>query len=170
MDGNSDTRMTTPFRWKQCILSLVVWLLLVLIVVHRNSIEHYYRPGDGTRGLAVLLGVVTVMFGFHHTITKKHLIVRFCGIPIRFIPWSQVNHAVYIHTWNDGGKSDVHGHCVVVTLLGCPRFVPLHNGRLRFRIEHPIGCLLVRLPDAQTDEYLSLFRSCYPNLEFQSNG
>ena len=104
---------------------------------------------------------------FHHTITPKHLIIRFLGIPVRFVPWKDVTGAIYIHSWDFSESNHKTGNCIVVSFVGCPRFDPMHCKMMNYRLENPFGFSLLRFSDKEKDLIISAVQENFPELAFQ---
>ena len=122
--------------------------------------------------LIVLFAILGVTALKHYSFTKKHLIVRFLGIPVRRIDWRSVSHAVYAKQWRvNGGKikykftiSSETGNALFLSLYGCPLYDPESDTLSDFSMTHGRNILCIRLPSKTAEEYLKAFQACYPDV------
>lgn len=168
METSANKRLTTPIR--------TVWLvflfcLLVAIVALTYYIEHYTEPEAGWRRNPIVfvpaILITGIILGFHHTIMEQGICVNYFGIPIRFVPWTAVTHAVHIRTVNGKkNKTQIIGSGIFISLNGCPPLIPGIDDYAFARAKHPINTIFIRLPDedAVAAPYVKLFKNYYPAL------
>ena len=127
--------------------------------------------------VSVLLGVYAIIIcSVHYTFSEQYLIVKFLGIPFRFILWRSIHGAIYLHTWHESRQgqlrtwqtpSVVKGNAIFVSLGYCRQFNPEYDTRWRFQMANPMQTLFIRLPQKKAAAYIEAFQAFYPDLEIQ---
>lgn len=172
-------RISTSPNWGMMILFGA--LIAGLIYYYKDGVLHPEEYRDPTSLEEIVfysvLGLyMMVTLAIHYTFSKKYLIVRFLGIPVRFIRWKSIYGAIYLHTWHENRQGQVRtwrsptvakGSAIFVSLGGCRQFNPEYDTRWRFQMASPLSTLFIRLPKKKAEAYIEVFRTFYPDLAIQ---
>ena len=151
------------------------------IVFYRDGVMHpekYREPPsmDEVVFYSTLLLYLICICSVHYTFSEKYLVVKFLGIPFRFILWRSIHGAIYLHTWHESRQgqlrtwqtpSVVKGNAIFVSLGYCRQFNPEYDTRWRFQMANPMQTLFIRLPQKKAAAYIEAFQAFYPDLEIQ---
>lgn len=169
--SGSEKRVTVPPAWATFILGAALAYALSVV----NSMGNQNNKNSFPFIMCmVLLFIIVIYSCVHYTFTDKYLIVRLLWIPIRYIRWSEVSHAIYVHTWRENGNfrhryspAVMKGHGIIVSLGYCPPFNPQYTIRSSFSMAHPFSSLFISLPARSKEQCLSVFQHFYPDLVIQ---
>lgn len=171
--GYSDKHKTTPINFPVFLICLIFIRAFVYFFLDDSlSIDKILEELFPTVFLILLFVIAAVMSLKHYSFTEKHLIVRFLGVPVKRIDWRSVSHAVYAKQWRiNKGKlkykfaaSAGKGNAIFISLYGCPPYDPEHDALTDFSIIDARNLLCIHIPSKTAEEYVDVFRSCYPDL------
>lgn len=114
-------------------------------------------------------------FGVHYRFTEKYLLVCFIGIPVRWVKWSRITWAQYVHAWRDpktkfqrfSSPGPVTGNIIYVTIDHCAPWHARYTPRWRHNLSHPFRAFTIWLPYDRKTYFIDAFKAHYPDLEIQ---
>ncbi len=177
--SDSKNRISTSPNWGLIIIA--GFFIVAFVYFYRDGVlypEKYKDPPSLHSAIfysTLCLLVIASQF-VHYTFSPKYLIVRFGGIPFRFIQWKSISSAIYLHTWHESRQGQlrlrhmpgvVKGYAIFVSLGYCRQFNPEYDTRWRFQMASPLSTLFIRLPEKKAEEYIEVFRTFYPDLAIQ---
>ena len=177
MPKTLDKSVTIPPYWPHFTLALIGVLLGLFA-----GEEPYWQAVKTVSRRALFMRRALIIMGFyilvrnsvHCSVRKKHLIIRFLGIPVRFIRWENISTVQYLYKWGNTKReakgsnwNKQTGQGLIITLKGCPPFIPASDGLETFNWRHPIGSVFIRFTSRQQKKYVKIFQSYFPELSFQ---
>ena len=138
---DSKRRISTSPNWG--VMALGGLGIVSLIYFYRDGVLHPEEYGDPislekTIVYSLLCFYAIVQFSIHYTFSEKYLIVKFLGIPFRFVQWKSIYGAIYLHTWYENRQGQIRlrnspgvvkGSAIFVSLGYCRQFNPEYDTR-----------------------------------------
>jgi hypothetical protein len=161
--------MLLTFLW----VALFVWLVIAFVVpMGQLALALYVIP------VFLLNFFVFLRAGIHYSIHEEYLLMRFCWIPLRKIPWSRVKTATYLHKWMDiqyklvlrgssSASNFVYGQMIYITLDDCPDYCPMSQVRFGFTLHHLLTTCTLCIPYRQSSRVEELFAKYCDRFEKQ---
>lgn len=100
--------------------------------------------------------VLLIIVSKNYILDSQALTEKLLMFPIRRIPWNNVQQIIFFHEWYDG-KGIRKDSILVITLLGCEPFCKGVDNVVTYAMRHPIGSLLIYLPDRKVNECIAIF-------------
>ena len=108
------------------------------------------------KGIMAACLIAFLMYCRHYTITERHLVVRFCGIPYRWIRWEKVSGCAYICKMTNRYGATYSPSFVITLRPRLPFVETTHQQLAWFLLRNQFFVYQLYIPKGKNEEYLKV--------------